>query len=488
MTQNNRKRIFLIAGCLCVLLAAMVFVPDFFNADLGYKNQSVAVTLPNRIDDNIAEMEFSLPVIYLYSHEIDKLLPNWVWTADGPPMPLREESKVDVYVFNRLSNKVTDIPTHVYYSSFMKLRGRTSSFMQQKRPLSLEFRDTETGENLNYPFLDMAAESDWVFHAPYIDRSLIRNFLAYTLQRQALDWAPDCQFAEVFIDTPEGELDSKDYAGVYLIVQKIKKGKNNIAIGDFTIAENPEEQFEKGGNYIFKRDAYEPGYDTAVRLDKNTYGNAYSLVYPKAIDTTEETEQTVFREIELYEKALYEGTDEELAKYYDLEEFAECMLITEFLKNHESFTSSMYFYRAKGDKIKPVAWDFDIGTGNADYTVGLYNARQFYLFKREIVQPFLTHESYVQLVIDKWREFRAPGGLLSDENITALIDDAELQLEGAWQRNDAAYPDMWKTPPYANRDNNDAQNSQEERDYIRAFLTERGRWLDEHIEEIAEWY
>ncbi len=330
MTQNNKKTAYLLGICLRTLVAVMVFVPDFFSYNLGYKNAEIALTVPSKeIDEDLRETEFTLPVLYLYSYDLTKLLGlDWIWLEGGPEMPLREQTKVDIYVFERPVNKVTDRPTHVYYSANMKLRGRTSSYMQQKKPLSLEFRDDETGESLNYPFLSLPSESDFVFHAPYIDRSLIRNYLAYTLQGQVLDWAPQVQFAEVFLETPDSELSMKDYGGVYLIVQKIKKGKNNIAMGDFKMADDSAQQFEKGGNYIFKRDAYEPGFDTAVRLDANKYGNAYSLVYPKAEETTEEVESIIYNEIELAETALYEGSFEELNKYFDLEEFAECMLVT----------------------------------------------------------------------------------------------------------------------------------------------------------------
>ena len=213
-----------------------------------------------------------------------------------------------------------------------------------------------------------------------------------------------------------------------------------------------------------------------------------SLVSPKAETATEEQVQTIFTEIETYENALYNGTYEEMAKYYDTEQFAKVFLLDEFLKNYEGMSSSTFYYRAKGGQLKVVQWDFDIGTGNVDYNRDYNNARGWYLFKRRYAQPFLQHEEFAQQVISVWRDLRSEGGLLSEENIDLLLDGAEAQLAGAWQRNDAAWPQLFQGIPFGNSQANKAKNSLEEREYIREFLRERGRWMDEHIEEITGLY
>ena len=487
MTENRKKKLSLLGICLVLLVAAFVAIPGGMDYDLGYKNLGLNVTIPSRIDDDVQETVFRLPVIYLHSYEIEKLLPLWQWTPDGPVMPLREESAVDVYVFDRAENRLADIPTRVYYSTSMKLRGRTSSYMQDKKPFSMEIRNIRTGESENSYFLGLGPESDFVYHAPYIDRSLIRNYIAYTLQRQLLDWAPQCRLAEIFIakDGTE-EVDMTNYQGVYLIVEKIKKGNNAVNIGKFTMSPDRSRQFTDGGGYIFKRDAYEEGYDTAILLDENSHGNEYSIVYPKGESATQRRIDTIYNEIELYENALYNGSDEEFAQYYDLEQFARALLLDEFLKNYEGFSSSTFFYRAKGGKLKMVQWDFDIGTGNVDYSKSLSNACGWYLFERRHARPYLSHRNFRQLLVEEWRNLRSEGGLLSEENIDALLADVENQLDGAWQRNDAAWPQLWQGTPFGNSRANKAGNSYEEREYIKAFLTERGRWMDRHIQELAQ--
>lgn len=480
---NYKKRLALLAACLAIAVGLCIAVPNFLGYDLAYKNEKMDVHVPaETVTEDVAETNFTLPVIYIYSYDLSKLLPRWNWSPDGPAMPLREWSTVDLYVFERDVNNLNDIPSHVYSSASMKLRGRTSSYAQAKKPFSLKFSD-EDGNANNFTFLSLKADSDFVFHAPYIDRSLARNYVAYNLEKQVLDWAPDCRYAEVFIDTPDTELSMGDYVGVYLVVEKIKQGKNRLALGKFTVADNPDKQFEKGGNYIFKRDAYEEGYDSAIRLPENRYGNTYSLVYPKADDVTDEDVRVISDEISKYETALYNGTDKEFAKYYDIEQIARCVLVDEFVKNFEGFTSSFYYYRAKGDKIKAVQWDFDLGTGNVDYAEDLSNAHGFFTLECDPIKPYLRHDNFKQELIRQYKLLRSEGGALSEENIIAMFDDIENQLDGAWQRNDRAYSEIFGGYVFGNAEN-DLKNSYEERQYILQFLIERGRWLDEHIDEI----
>lgn len=486
MNRENVKKLICLGLCIVLFAAFSLAVPDFWNFDISYKNEKLDVHIPNTVSEDVKREKFTLPLVYIYSHDIDRLMPQWEWKADGPVMPPREESSVDLYVFDRGENSLEDIPNHIYYDEMMKLRGRTSSYMQEKKPFSLEFRNDD-GLPVNYNFLGFKPESDFVFHAPYIDRSLIRNFMAYNLMAQTVEWAPRCQYVEVFVDTPGSEVTMEDYQGVYLIVEKIKQDKNRIPMGEYKIPENNDNLFREGGNIIFKRDHFETGYDQSVMLDKTDYGNRYCVEYPKAENLDEAGIDAISQEVNYYEQVLFDGSDEEFAQLYDIEQIANVMLVTELMKNYEAFSASLYYYRPRGEKINILQWDFDLGTGNADYEEDMSNMYGFKLLTKERIQPYMQHENFCNAVISQWKELRSEGGALSEENIIALLDDAESQLEGAWQRNDERFVSAFEEMPFGNV-KNDFKNSQEEREFIRKYLTERGRWLDEHIDEIAELY
>ncbi len=477
MKNDNKLKYTLIAVCAVVFAVMAMVIPDFFGYDIGYKNEQLAQTVTDQpIAEDVLATEFNLPVLYIKCDTTAELF-------DVTLVP-RAEVKADIYVLNRESNRITDRPVHVYKDVTLTLRGNSSALYQEKKSFNLEFSDAE-GNSLDLPFLNMEPESDFVLYAPYLDRSLIRNYLGYTLQAQVQDWAPDCAFVEVFIDTPGTDLSFKDYVGVYMVTEKFKKGVNRINTGNFTIADNPAYQFEQGGGYIYKMDWYDSELDNVTRLEKNKHGNEYSVVYPKPQNMTEEAEQVIFDEIELYEDALYNGTDEELAKYFDLEQIARNMLVSEFLKCHEAYSASTFFYREVGGKIKVVQWDFDLGTGNIRTEADMAPSRDKFwvLGYWPMPQVFLQHKNFQQIIIEQWESLRR--GVLSEENIINMLDELEVLLDGAWQRNDTAYPNAFNSGQFAIWDWG-MKSSQEERQFVKDYLIERGRWLDEHIYELAD--
>lgn len=475
MKNNTKSKLALVAICLCGLLALSVVVPDFLNYDIGYKNAQLEQTITDKpIADNLLDIEFTLPVLYIQCE-------NFATLTDNSIRP-RPEVSADIYVLDRATNKLTDRPTHVYKDITLTLRGSSSATYQPKKSFNLEFSNPD-GTSLNMPFLSLDAESDFVLYAPYIDRSLIRNYLGYELQRQALDWAPQSQFVEVFADVGNKNLSFYDYQGVYMVTEKFKKGKNRINIQDFTIASNPDRQFEEGGGYIYKLDWYSKKQDNVVRLEPNKFGNEYSIVYPKPKNITSEATQVIFDEIELYEEALYNGTDEELARYFDLEQIARNMLISEFLKNHEAYSASTFFYRDVGGKIKVVQWDYDLGTGNMrPYTTEPTPENFWVLNYWPYPFDFLKHENFQQIMLEQWEILRRD--ILSEENIVKMLDDLELLLGEASERNDLMFSSAFRPPYFAIYDSG-VQSSKDERRWVKQFLVERGRWLDEHIHEIT---
>lgn len=481
MRQQIKFKIIAVLIALCMLKAVFIMQPDVLTYNLAWKDQADNLGLStDDMDESILAFSSNLPIVYVCSYDIDTLYPDWEWTVDGPVMPLQEESYVDIYVFNNGDiNTFLDDGYQTYKNASMKLRGRTSSYMQEKQPFSLELRDSND-EPVDWPFLNFAAESDFVFHAPEIDRSLVRNYLAYYWQSEVLVYAPATQFVEVFINPYNSEISMDDYVGVYLIVEKLKVGTNRIDIQDFTIADDPDNQFTEGGGYIFKKDAYEEGYDNDLRLPENDFGKTYTLVYPNDITAGSEEEAVIMQEINTYEAALYADDDALFAEYYDLEQFARCLLICEFMANYEGFSSSFYMYRDVGGKIMPIQWDFDIGTGNIHYSSDFSSAEGFSVFESSFAQALLQHENFVEVLQEEWEKMRADDGILSEDAIIAQFDYLEELLGDASERNDALYASQYTSDQYANS-KNDSQTAQEDRDYIEGFLLTRGQWLDENI-------
>ena len=50
-------------------------------------------------------------------------------------------------------------------------------------------------------------------YAPYTDKTLMRNFLAYSMSNMLGHWAAHCRFAEVIING--------NYVGIYVFMEKL---------------------------------------------------------------------------------------------------------------------------------------------------------------------------------------------------------------------------------------------------------------------------
>ena len=76
--------------------------------------------------------------------------------------------------------------------------------------------------------LGLPKESDWVLYAPYSDKSLMRDVLGYELSNEIGRYAAHTRFVEVFLNDSGGKLNQRNYIGVYVFEEKIKRGKNRV--------------------------------------------------------------------------------------------------------------------------------------------------------------------------------------------------------------------------------------------------------------------
>ena len=69
----------------------------------------------------------------------------------------------------------------------------------------------------------MGADNEWVLNVSFIDKSLLRNYLAYATAREVMPYVQDCRFCEVV--WYDGQ--NYQYEGVYLLMEKNKGGKES---------------------------------------------------------------------------------------------------------------------------------------------------------------------------------------------------------------------------------------------------------------------
>ena len=131
----------------------------------------------------------------------------------------------------------------------VNIRGNTS-LRYPKRSLHLKTR-SGSGDPLKTSILGFPKESDWILYAPYPDKTLMRDVLAYELSNKMGQYAPRTKFVEVFVSYSE-KVSMDDYMGVYVFEEKIKRAKERVHIAKLGPEDSKEPEIS--GGYIFKKD------------------------------------------------------------------------------------------------------------------------------------------------------------------------------------------------------------------------------------------
>ena len=107
------------------------------------------------------------------------------------------------------------------YNIELRYRGR-SSLKFDKKGYAIKFVDKH-GKNKNESLLGMPKANKWVLHGPFIDKSLMRNYMWYNIGNEIMGSAPKTRFFELYVDGV--------YNGLYLAVESVtREEKTRIQI------------------------------------------------------------------------------------------------------------------------------------------------------------------------------------------------------------------------------------------------------------------
>ena len=363
----------------------------------------------------------------------------------------------------------------------IEIRG-SSSQMFPKKQYALETQDID-GENLNVSILGMPEENDWILHAPYSDKSLLRNFLAYELARDMGRYASRTRFCELVING--------DYKGLYIFMEKIKRDNNRVDISKL----NPDETTgdDLTGGYIVKVDKWDgennDGWWSASPLPEYD-GTWYQYHYPKPDDIVDEQKDYINNYITDFELLLAsEAYNDPDAGYYDqvnLESFIDVSLMSEISKNVDAYRLSAYMYKDKDSEdgrltMGPI-WDYNLAFGNADYYAGWdpvgwqmdadigedYFQIPFWWYR------IWDDETFRNAFNQRWQELRQT--IFSEEYILNIIDSTIAVIADAQVRNFQRWPILdeyvWPNAYVGGSYENEIE-------YLTDWITARLNWMDE---------
>ena len=359
----------------------------------------------------------------------------------------------------------------------IKVRGNTSRRFEKKSYAVKTIHSN--GENKNLALLGMEENHDWVLHGPFLDKTLIRNYMAMNISGELMDYAPDVRFCEVIIN---GE-----YKGVYVLMETVSRGTGRIQV------EKPNYTKNVSG-YIIELDNTVSMPDTAmVNFTKYAHilrENAYfNIRYPGAIALTPEIKDYIERDVSKFEKALYsfdyDTKDYGYQNYIDVDEFVDYFIIMEVFLQHDTGNLSTFFYKAVNGEYRPCVWDFNNDLEN----ITTITEDDFYIRKFVTVQSpwflmMLKDEAFTERIINRYRQLRE--GILSDEYLTDYIEETIAFLGEAVDRNYAVWGFSFEP---SNLDSNNKLHPVERnpRTYeeavtqMKEVLLQRLDWLDHNI-------
>jgi hypothetical protein len=261
-------------------------------------------------------------------------------------------------------------------------------------------------------------EKDWTLIANYCDKSLVRNYLAYSvaLQFSELHETSRCQLVEVYLNS--------EYLGVYLLCEQVEAGDNRVEVDENT------SNVDTG--YLVELDGRADGTCIAVG------GRTYVVKHPDPeTELTEAHKAYITDYMSKCLSTLKTGTYEQVCELMDVKSFAQAYIVFELFKCADVDWSSFYLHKDAGGKLEcgPI-WDFDIAIGNIDFNDSAQPSDSLYARNTSHWFYYLfTHKQFEDLVRDTLKEY-AP-------KIESCLEDCYSYIyalpEDAFDRNFAKW-------------------------------------------------
>lgn len=389
-------------------------------------------------------------------------------------------------------NRLADKPNNYNGIIGIELRGSSSQSLSPKKPFSFETRDS-LGNAIDVPLMGLGAENDWVLLAPYADKSLIRDAFTYDIARLASKnyWIPKYRFCEVFLNG--------QYEGVYLLLEKIKKGKNRVDISSLKPTDNSGDALT--GGYIIKLDKFTGSPSKLFPSNVKALNGAdvlYQIDYPKLDDITDNQAKYIQDYVNAFENTLRGSTFRDpvngYQKFVNLDSFIDYFLVTELSKNVDGFRFSTYFYKnkdSKGGKLTmgPL-WDYNLSFGNGDFCdCWKHTGFQFQQYKVPNCttaisfwwERLLQDSTFARKTVARWQTLRKT--VWNTDRLITLIDSSAGAIVQPQIRNFQRWPilgiKVW--PNYYI-----GRNYADEIVQFKTFLRNRLTWLDDQLPTFYE--
>ena len=285
-----------------------------------------------------------------------------------------EKIPATMKVLDGATNNVADSAKGTLYDIGIKVRGQSSA-MFPKPGYSIEIRD-EKGEGMDVSMFGLPPFDDWVLHGPYVDKSLLRNALAYWLFRQAGRYAPRTKHFDLYINGV--------YRGVYVMIEKIKRGKYRVNISKLKETDIAGDSLTGGYLWAFDKVGTNTGgggsnNQGGIEAEGFNTSDGLNVImhYPKKANLQKQQEEYLKKYLNDLEGLFKNGGNGKgYDKYVDVGSAVDYVLHQEVTNNADSYWCSFFLHKPKdkggknGKEFKEgkvtlgPPWDFNLAMSN----------------------------------------------------------------------------------------------------------------------------
>lgn len=375
------------------------------------------------------------------------------------------------------TNNHPEDPPDIQSLAQIRIRGNSSRHFD-KHSYALELF-TEDGSSNKQPVMGMDSHSKWVLHGPFLDKTLLRNYIWYNISGEIMDYAPNVRFCEVILN---GE-----YQGIYVMTETITAGDEGARLN---LKVNKKKNSFSG--YLLRLDRGSENSEKDIRpfslYSYRMFDGQMNIEFPGSANLTPQIINGITQDFSDFERMLY-SYDYDHKKYgytrcIDVDSFVDYFLINEFTCNYDATTYSTYIYKDLDNKYRMCVWDFNNSCDN--YKETDMDTRNFALHSGIWYYMLMMDEDFTDRIIDRYRYLRTT--YLSEEYLENYINEVITYLGDAIERNyekwgyvfeessDLLIPKDRNPHSYA-----DAVSQ------LKSFLKIRGRFMDENIESLRQY-
>lgn len=382
---------------------------------------------------------------------------------------------MDIVDHETTYNHASD-PSTVHSNIIIHVRGRSSR--RYDKPSYAVRLVTEDGENNPQEVMGMDAHHEWVLHGPYLDKTLMRNYMWYNIGGEIMDYAPNVRFCELILNGK--------YQGVYVMTETLTAGENGARLNLSVNAKN-----NTFSGFLLQ---YNSG-ESSNRAMTNQF-TAYTkrlkggleIVYPGRQNLTSDMQQEISQAFSDFEKALYsydyDSKNFGYKQYIDVQNFVDYFLINELTCNYDAGWFSTYIGKDPAGKYRMYLWDMNACCDN--YPDRVMDRHNFNMQTTPWFKMIIKDEDFVDLIINRYWQLRET--VFDPDALCTYIDDTAAYLGEAAIRNNKRWPEIYAADyEMLSPNSRNSLSYEESLAQMKTFLQQRIAWMDENIESLRQY-